>query len=108
MGWSVCGGFANCLNSITEENEDAMTKKETFFCENPYDIVALVEALSYMKDMNADYLLLDEIITRLRQDPTADLVPIIFQSMKKITGSSQNTKIEEVCYEQRSSSGKDP
>lgn len=66
-----------------------MSEEKPIFCENPYDIEALVNALSTTSEHNADYILLDRIITELRNDPDADLIRVIFETMSEL-GFMQN------------------
>jgi len=66
------------------EKTQKKNKERQVFCENPYDIETVFEALSVASDTNMELLFMDRLIFVLRSEPECDITDISFRILKEL------------------------
>ena len=65
-------------------SEKTVSKKDTIFRENPYDIEVIFESLYVASNSDYELIYMDRIIDALRKDSDADITKVSYEILKEM------------------------
>lgn len=68
----------------SRKNTNVTTQDNNILKENPYDIETLIETIDMAADFGLEFSVLDDIITHLRKNPSANISEICFKTLQDL------------------------